>query len=66
MPRLCPPCEILVVRCTGRQCPPSGGLEGVREYGRDVRRRNWRGDLRGVLSGIARYSAFAIDRTGGF
>ena len=61
-----PPCEILGVRCAGRQCPPSGGLEGGREYGRAERRRDWRGDLRGVLSGIARYSAFAIDRTGGF
>jgi len=38
----------------------------VREYGREERRRDWRGDLRGVLSGNARYSALAIDRTCGF
>ena len=38
----------------------------MREYGREERRRDWRGDLRRALSWIARYSVLAIDRTGPF
>ena len=58
-------CESKGVRCTGGQCPPSGGREAGCEDRREGRRGDWREVHRGVLSGLRERGASAMDRTGG-